>query len=198
MDRGCLTLWLHTAASSSAASGKPLCPDFHSICVCVVLVCLISFSLRQGVLAVTGLLNISGSTVDMAGRETPTAHVINVATQCSCLDSVCVWGSVYVCKPLLFTLPAWVYLLMSKCESGWLFSSCCGGIRCCSWTEANFPAETEKERELNVRWIRWWRERRRIGECSINLSVTIDYINYFWPTQVDLFTQIWRNQKEKL
>ena len=33
---------------------------------------------------VTGLLNISGPTVDIAGRETPTAHVINVATQFSC------------------------------------------------------------------------------------------------------------------
>lgn len=50
----------------------------------------------------TGLLNISGSTVDMARRETPTVHVINVATQCSCLEPVCERESVYVCKPLCF------------------------------------------------------------------------------------------------
>lgn len=55
----------------------------------------------------TGLLNISGPTVAMAGRETPTAHVINVATQCSCLEPQSVRESVYVCKPVcFFTLPA--------------------------------------------------------------------------------------------
>lgn len=43
----------------------------------------------------TGLLNISGPTEDMAGRETPTAHVINVATQCSCLGPRC--GRQLVC-----------------------------------------------------------------------------------------------------
>lgn len=52
-------------------------------------------SCRRGVLAVTGLLNISGPTVDMAGMETPTAHVINVATQCSCV-CLCVCTFVFV------------------------------------------------------------------------------------------------------
>ena len=60
------------------------------VCACIVVVCLISPWFREGVLAVTGLLNISGPTVDMAGRETPTAHVINVVTQCSCLEPLCV------------------------------------------------------------------------------------------------------------
>lgn len=55
---------------------------------------------------VTGLLNISGPTVDMAGRETPTARVINVASHCSCLEPLFVRECVHLQAFVLFPVTA--------------------------------------------------------------------------------------------
>lgn len=133
--------------SNSVASGKPLL----SMCVCVcvrVCVCLISSRLRQGVLALTGLLNISGPTVDIAGRETPAAHVINVATQCSCLKPlrVCMCVSLYA-----FHLTS-MSLFVNECVCGWMvvFLVHGGTGSCwldCDWTELFLLREGEKKRQ---------------------------------------------------
>lgn len=70
----------------------------------------------------TGLLNISVSAVDMAGRETPIACVINVTTQCSCLKCVNMPDKDSVCVP------------------GWLFSLCCAKKRV-GWSETVIEAD---------------------------------------------------------
>lgn len=104
--------------------------------MCVVFVYLISSRLEQGVQGVTGLLNISGLTVDVMGRETPTAHVINVATQCSCS----------VCEPVCFSLNQREFVCEWVCVAGCLFSWCRGRMRSCFGDRAFLLREVKTAR----------------------------------------------------